>query len=124
MAKTESIIPDDEILFNAVNLDTPFPASILYSDMCFVTGSDELTANILKKHGVKLKDILYSYNFKDDPKYHVHVARYKNSQSTDLENALYDLEKTMVAFGYPDYEETCNKLWAAMDPNFAKNTEV
>ena len=111
-----------ETLFNCMALKPKFPWNILHKEVVYIDGEEQEAETYFERWNVKSVRPFKAFLVHNDKRYTAVACTFLKSEEDKFLQAMDALQKDMLIFGYPDYEEFCNKAFIALHMKEGKET--
>ena len=104
-----------DAVFNCACLRTGFPSNRLWQDVVVVEGREREAVRLLEERGFANLEVKNRCTHRDWPQYVIFSCRIPKKRSEEFLDAMRELEKRMLIFGYRDYEKACEAFFRSLE---------
>ena len=104
-----------DAVFNCACLRTGFPRNRFWQDVVVVEGREREAVRLLEERGFANLEVKNRCTHRDWPQYVIVSCRIPKKRCWEFLDAMRELEKRMLIFGYRDYEKACEAFFRSLE---------
>lgn len=104
-----------DAVFNCVWLRMDFPQNMLWQDVVVVEGREREAVRLLEEREFANLEVKNRCTHQDWPQYVIFSCRIPKKRCWEFLDAMRELEKRMLIFGYRDYQQACESFFRTLE---------